>query len=335
MISVIIIGHNSCRYLEQSLPALVAQKRQISEIIYIDNNSDDFSINYIMKKYPPILIVKNEINTGFAKAANQGIELAKGEYILLLNPDVILGETYIENALSALINNSDAAAVNGKTLKYDFNISRKSNIIDTIGIVGLSGRRFLDNGAGIEDQNQFEKPMEIFGVSGHCPLFRKKALNDARIGNEIFDENFFMYKEDVDLCWRLRLFGWKFFYTPDAVAYHKRGTNVVKRQSLLESIKARQKLNKFQKYYSFKNHKLMLIKNEFMETLKKDFIKIIVKEFGTFVWTIIFEPLTLKAYLEFLVQLPSTLEKRSQIMKRVRIKPNEIYPWLNARNLIK
>lgn len=331
MITVIIIGYNSSPYLNKCLQSLTSQTITIDQVIYIDNNSSDNSIEYIETHYPQFRIVKNSINFGYARAANQGIDLAAGDYVLILNPDMILEPDYLSNALIAFTNKSKIAAVTGKIYKYDFTNNRKTQIIDTVGIVALKGRRFLDNGAGIEDVGQFEKSTEIFGVAGNCALFYKKALIDIKIDKEYFDEDFFMYKEDIDLCWRLRLFGWKCFFTPDAIAYHGRGTGITNRRIFKESINARKRLNNFQKYYSFKNHRLMLIKNELCATFFRNFFSITTREISMLIWICIFEPNTYKVLMELFKQLKPILKKRHIIMNKKRISYKEIMPWLRGK----
>jgi len=250
--TIIIIGYNTRSYLKTCLDSVYCQTTRDIEIIYIDNNSEDNSTEFIVEHYPKVKIVQNNSNTGYAKAANQGIELSQGDYVMILNPDVILEPDYTINSITALIKNPKAAAVCGKNYKYDFDQGKKTNIIDTVGLVAFRSRRFLDNGSGLIDNNQFEKPTEVFGVSGNCAIFRKTALEDAKMGGEYFDHDFYMYKEDVDMCWRLRLFGWTFIYTPDAIAHHKRGTGVKNRLTLKATIEGRVEMDDFQRFDSFK-----------------------------------------------------------------------------------
>ena len=329
MITVVIIGYNNYWHLRKCLESVISQIDIRLEIIYIDNNSNDESVEYIDKNYPQVRIVENNKNLGYGKAANLGIDLAKYDYVLILNPDMILEPSYIRRAMAELLRHDKAAGVGGKIYKYDFMSEVRTNIIDTIGLISLKGRQFIDGGAGVVDKGQFEISMEIFGVSGNCVLFRKLALIDARIEDEYFDEMFFMYKEDVDICWRLRLLGWIFVYTPSAIAYHVRGTGVQDRTNILGIISARKKLNRAQKYYSFKNHQLLLVKNELIAASKKGLIYIAIREIAMLFWILIMEPYNLRVILELCKQLPLALGKREVIMKRKRILSDEIGPWLD------
>jgi len=335
MISVIIIGYNNYFYLKNCLESLISQTASIEQIIYVDNNSIDNSVEFIETYYPQVKIIKSYVNLGYAKAANLGIDFSKGNFVLIMNPDMILNPDYIHNSLVSLKKNPKAAGVMGKIYKYDFSLNKKTKIIDTIGLVVLRGRQFLDNGAAIQDIGQFEKPMEIFGITGNCALFRKVALNDSKIYEEYFDEDFFMYKEDVDLCWRLRLLGWTFIYTPNAIAYHNRGTGVLSRVTLKGSITGRKQLDKIQKYYSLKNQQLMLLKNELSATFFRDFLSIASREIAIILWVFLFETIRFEVFFELFKQIPLILNKRKIIMKRKRVSSNEIMPWLRGRGLIR
>src|SRR5439155_16165933 len=136
------------------------------------------------------------------------------EYVLVLNPDTVLRPNFIEELIHALDARPDAASASGKLLRMD------STTIDSTGIVMLRSQRHLDRGADEPDIGQFDKPEDIFGASGAAAMYRRPALEDARIDDEYFDEDFFAYREDADLAWRLRLLGWNSIYVPSAVALH-------------------------------------------------------------------------------------------------------------------
>ena len=143
--------------------------------------------------------------------------------------------------------------------------------------------------------------------------------------------DFFMYKEDIDLSWRLRLRKWKCLYYPKAVCYHGRGTGVLKRFSHWEVYKGRRHLNRFQKYYAYKNQRLMQIKNEMLKNLIRDFFPILFKEILIFGYIIIREPYLIKAFGHFLAQLPRALKKRRLIMKHKKVAPQKMAKWLNGQ----
>ena len=140
-----------------------------------------------------------------------------------------------------------------------------------------------------------------------------------------------MYKEDVDIAWRFLLFGWKNFYLPSAVAYHGRGTGTLKRFTHTEVAKNRSKLPKITKYYSYKNQRLMQVKNELAGNFWEDMIPILWKEILIAGYVLFREPFLIKAFGEFLFQLPSALEKRHYIMKHRRVSSKQMKQWLSNK----
>jgi cellulose synthase/poly-beta-1,6-N-acetylglucosamine synthase-like glycosyltransferase len=246
-------------------------------------------------------------------------------------------------------------AVIGKLLKYDFAANggkgEKTKIIDSAGLVMYKNRRCVDRGQGEEDRGQFEKAEEVFGVTGACPLYRVSALTDCGVNvglslskpacllrqaqddkqfqgdkqahhdnldTEIFDNDFFMYKEDVDLAWRMRLFGWKSFYLPESVAYHGRGTGAIPREGILQTAKGRKSLSKFQKSLSYRNERLMRVKNEIGALVARDLPQIVWKEFLFFALAVVSENFLFRSFWEFLKLLPRALRKRRQIMRELK-----------------
>src|SRR3990167_702930 len=142
------------------------------------------------------------------------------------------------------------------------------------------------------------------------------VLKSAGQVYEYLDEDFFMYKEDIDISWRLRLRGWKCYYYPQAVCYHGRGTGVLKRFTHWEVYKGRKNLNRFQKYYAYKNQRLMQVKNEQWGNFLRDLLWIKGKEILIFGYILFREPYLLKGIWVFLSHLPNALRKRRIIMKR-------------------
>ena len=216
------------------------------EIIIVDNNSSDDSVERFedhvksQKKDAPILI-KNSQNLGFAGGINTGLVYAKEhnfEYIGVLNPDAIADKHWLKSLYTELTSHPSAGIATGLLLRRD------GNTIDTSGDFyttwGLPGPRNRDE----PTVNAPNQPGEIFGATGGGALYRTAMLND--IG--LFDEDFFMYYEDVDLSFRAQLAGWKVRYTPKAIAYHKVGASS-------------QKVPGLAVFNTFKNLPLVLIKN--------------------------------------------------------------------------
>ncbi len=330
-ITFIIINYNTKHLLKSCIESLLAQTWPNKEVVCIDNNSPDNSCQYVIENFPQVTAVCNKDNIGYSPAGNQGIKMAKGEYVMLLNPDIIFEKDYVEQCLKKMEEDKKIAAICGKTYKYDFQNNKSTKFIDTAGLFCYRNRRVIDNGQGLEDKGQFDQEQQVFGISGACPIYRKAALEDVKIDGEYLDNDFFMYKEDVDISWRFLLFGWKSYYYPKAVAYHGRGTGVLPRFTNWEVFKNRSKLNAFQKHYSYKNQRLMQIKNELPMSFLRDFFPIIFKEFLILGYMIFKEPFLWKSWILMLKQMPAALKKRRYIMKHKRVKSwREVTPWVSG-----
>lgn len=340
-LEIILIDNNSTdgtrEEIEKKIPEWEAKRK---EIVANYQGSD-----LIKQK---IIYIKNTENTGFGKPHNMAIRMMKGDFILLLNYDAILKPDYLEKALQSF-KDEKIGSVQGKLLRYDFdkNSLYKSkekpnlNVIDTTGLTMFKNRRIVCFGQGQADEGQFKDEKEIFGVDGAVPIYRKKALEDVKlpiikqklpvdssIGYEYFDENFFMYKEDVDLAWRLRLAGWKAIYSPEIVAYHGRGSGDSMANNYLDIIKERRKINNFAKYLSFKHQRLMQIKNDFPSLLfLKHFPKFIIKEMGAWCYMAIFERFTFKVLRDLYKDIPLFFKKRKIIMAKKRVSAKEMEKW--------
>jgi GT2 family glycosyltransferase len=335
-VTIGIVNYNGINFLRSCLTGLTQQVFSSFEIIFLDNMSRDNSVGFVRNNFPDITVVEAGSNLGYAAGANMVIRMAAGDYVMVVNPDVILAPDYLAKCVHRLDQDHRIASVTGKIFKYDFQKNKQTNIIDTIGLFCFRNRRVIDEAQGLRDDGSYDQEQEIFGVSGACPLYRKAALEDVKITlnhgpGEYFDEDFFMYKEDVDLAWRLRLYGWKSLYLPSAVGYHGRGTGVLKRFTHLEVMKNRGKLSRFQKYYSYKNQRLMQIKNETARGLLRDFLPIIWKELLISAYIILREPYLIKAMFHLVWQIPRALKKREIIMRNRRVDWREMEKWLDGQ----
>ena len=211
--SVIIPNWNGRRHLDACLSALLARSRVYGgfEILLVDNGSSDGSVDHVRARFPMVRVIALRANRGFAAACNQGIREARGRYLVLLNNDTVVRPRWLEALVTAAERNPKAGAIASKLV-----LEEPSGTINGAGLVLLSdgfgaGRGWLE-----PDLGQFEAEAEIFGAPGNGVLLRREAL--AEVG--LFDETFFAYYEDADLCWRMRLKGWHVIYEPHAVIEH-------------------------------------------------------------------------------------------------------------------
>ncbi len=339
-VSVNLVTWNSLKFFSNCLDSLLNQTYKNFSILIIDNASNDGTIKFLEKNYPQIGVLKNARNLGFCKAHNQGIKFAqeKGfDYVLVANADIIFSPDCLENLVQAMENDKRVASIGPKLLKVktgslEFKDDIKTGIIDSCGFKILKSRRTIEIGAGELDSNQYNDLREVFGSSGALVLYRCKALEDVKMENsnqigEYFDENFFAYKEDIDLAWRLRLKGWINLREPKAVAYHYRAASTKEKMSFIENVKNRRHRNGTINYYSYKNQLLLLLKNEFAVNFIFDFFHISFYEWKKFIYIFFFESRTRGVFWQFIKKIPDTLRKRRIIMKNRKVGAKEIRKW--------
>jgi len=296
-LSIIIVTYNSLNYLKACLTAIKNQTFKDYEIIVIDNNSIDGSLALIKKDYPEIKTLKNVRNLGLCRANNQGIKLARGEYVLIMNPDVILENSTLTELIKIAEIKPRAGAIGPKLLRL-IN-KQKSAIIDSSGLKVLPYYKIVERGAGEQDRGQYNKVEEVFGLTGACVLYKKEALEEIKEKEQYFDERFFVYKEDIDIMQRLKKQGWQNWYVPTAVAYHQRQARGDEKTSNWKTIKERRKRNRMINYYSYRNHLLFLNKHLGKGKILKKIFLIIPYEIGKFIYLLFFETRNIKGFFDF------------------------------------
>jgi len=306
-VSVIFVIYEAKKYIKPAFDSVFAQTHKDLEVIAVINKSTDGSREAITENYPQVKIIDPAENLYFAKGNNVAIHVSTGEFVQLINQDVILEPNYIEEMLKAFVDTRVAAAT-GKILRFDFTNNRKTNVIDTLGITLSKSGRARDIGQLQEDHGQFENSEIVFGVSGAVPMYRKSALEKVRYQDEYFDEDFGSYWEDADLSWRLNNAGFTNVYMPKAVAYHGRTAGQSKGGylHLLKFIKHHSKLSKQVLRWNYKNHILMYLKNA-----KYIHPMFVLREIAMFGYVLVFETSTLKVLPELFRQIPKILKKRT------------------------
>jgi GT2 family glycosyltransferase len=220
-VSVIIASYNKKDMLRECILAVKKQDYKSLETIIIDNDSTDGTSRMIEAEFPEVKVIRNEENLLFCKAQNQGINASSGEYVLSLNNDVRLMPDFISKMVDASERNPKIGALCGKILSDD------GGKIDSAGQLLGKSLRPVDRGYGKPDKGQYNKSCYIFSTPGSAPFFKRKMLEDIRIDGQYFDEDYGMYYEDLDICWRAKKAGWKGYYLPGAVAYHLRAGSAV------------------------------------------------------------------------------------------------------------
>jgi len=212
MISIIIVNFNGSHFLDACLSSLKVQTDQDFETIIVDNASTDGSIENIRNSYQWVKLIENKENRGFAGGVNEGIMASNGEYILTLNNDTILDPFFVDELKKAMVNDPSLGMCASKMLFPDGRINSTGICISRSGAA-------WDRGMFEEDLGQYDEDTEIFGPCAGAALYSRKMLDE--IG--FFDEDFFLYMEDVDLAFRARLAGWNCVFVPSARVIHIHG----------------------------------------------------------------------------------------------------------------
>ena len=225
-LSVIIVSYNVKYYLEQCLSAVVkALSRLDAEIIVFDNHSRDGSVAYLSKRFPDVNFISSNHNVGFAKANNRAIHQSSGRYVLLLNPDTIVGEHTLYDAVSFMEQHPKAGGVGVRMLKTDGSNAMESRrgvptpFTAFYKMTGLCERfpRSHRFGKYYMSYLPWDQPEQIEIISGAFCLLRREALEQVGL----LDEDFFMYGEDIDLSYRLLNGGWENWYLPLMILHYK------------------------------------------------------------------------------------------------------------------
>ncbi|RYZ30108.1 MAG: glycosyltransferase family 2 protein [Chitinophagaceae bacterium] len=224
-LSIVIVTYNSEKHILKCVDSILREVNDISfEIVVVDNNSTDSTKEILIKK-PKVKLIANKQNVGFARANNQGIEEARGEFVMILNPDIVLTkESKLKNLMTFVEENPSTGIVSARLFYEDGNVqesARQFPSVFTFFIRGFKLEKYF-NKAGFYQKNNVYKylacsdPVRVDWVIGAFMFTKKKILE--QVGS--FDDNFFMYYEDADLCDRIQKKGYEIIYYPEVSAVH-------------------------------------------------------------------------------------------------------------------
>ncbi len=306
IISIVILNWNGKRHLKACLDSIYSQTYQNFEILFVDNASTDDSVDFVKKNYSDARILKNNKNYGFAKGNNIGIKKARGKFILILNYDTKLDKNFLNEILKPT-NDGRIGMVSSKILLMD------KKKVDTIGL------KLFVSGLAKDVKNEKEKSL-IVAPSGGAVLYRKKMLDDIKQNGEYFDEDYFLYAEDLDLGLRARLRGWNVAYAKNALVLHVHSAAVKKSTS-------------FNQLLGHRNLIWTMIKDFPNSTLLKYCIPILIMQVADILYYFIkLKPiLILRIKLSALAGISKMLKKRKLIQGRKKIPPSDFEKLLVKR----
>jgi len=321
-VSVTIVTYNSGRFIKRCLESVLAQRYANKEIIVIDNASSDGTVDILEQFEDRCQIIYNDENIGFAAAQNQAIGRSAGEWVLTLNPDVLLLPNFIQAMMDAGQFDSKVGTVCGKllTILASFDLPDKP-LVDSTGIYFTPTLRHLDRGSQEVDNGHFLKHEYVFGATAAAALYRRQMIQDISIAEEFFDPDFFVYREDADVAWRAQLMGWKCIYTPHARGYHVRKVLPGNRRALPPVINM----------HSVKNRFLMRLKNMTGDLYKRNWFSITTRDIVVFGCCLLREQSSLKAFWYVTRNWKRVLAKRREIMSRKRVDDEYIASWFRYK----
>lgn len=334
MVSVLVPCYGDVHVLERSVPRLLASAGVALEVVLVNNDTTQAAaLRRLVTSWGDDRVRMLELGhgIGFAKALNAGVAASTGELVLFANSDLFVSETYLDELVRFFAAHPRAGCATGKVLQYDLAEDRETSVLDTTGIVMGRDRGASDRGQNETDAGVFEQEEEVFGCSGAAFFARREALESVAVEGEYLDETFFMYKEDVDLSWRLRLAGWECWYVPRAIAYHVRTSS--EPTSARSFHRNERSKPRHVRIHSMKNQWLMLVKNEDGANLARDLPFVALRETLVVAYNILAAPMiTVAAVRGFARALPDARRKRRAVKSRQSVRPAELRRWFRRRS---
>lgn len=313
--SVIIPTWNGQELLKDCLSSLEIQTFKGYQVILVDNHSQDKTVDFVKTNFPKVKIVCLDKNYGFAKAINAGVKLAKTKYLVFLNNDTYLDKNWLKNLVNCADKHPEVISVNSKLLNF-YNKTKIDGVGITINEVGQA----KSIGWNEIDGKKYDSESYIFGATGGAALFKR----DAFIKLGLFDEDYFMYSEEVDFAFRAQFAGFKSIYCPKAIVFHKHKASANKKPQHIE-------------YWQFKNMTQTIIKNFPLSLVLKNWrwLKIILVHFNTIFYQLkngfFWPPLFTELWL--ITHLPGLLAKRKVVQSNIKVSLTDIEKFLEPKKV--
>ena len=321
-VSVTVVTYNSGRFIRRCLESVLDQVYSPLEVIVIDNASTDGTCDILEQFERRCVLVYNEENIGFAAAQNQAIALARGDWVLTLNPDVLLLSNFVSSLMASAAMDPRAGTVCGKLLLSDagFDLGG-SQRLDSTGMFFTPTLRHKDRGCLETNDGHYRHYEYVFGATAAAACYRREMIEDVSVEGEFFDSDFFAYREDADVAWRAQLLGWKCIFDPGTAGYHVRKLRPGMRSELPPAINM----------HSVKNRFLMRIKNVTAGLYLRNLIPITVRDVGIVAYCLLIEHTSLRAFYYLARDFRSVMRKRRSIQARRRVDEGYMARWFRFR----
>ena len=321
-VSVLMVTWNSSAVLPACLGALARSDPPPAELVVIDNASDDSSpdvVESLAAALPcPVRVERLTSNTGFAAGMNRAIDASTAPFVFLLNPDARLEPDALAKLYECIAGTEVTVyAVGPKLLRATGPSLQRTGTVDSTGIRMTRDGRHHDRGAGEPDDGRWDRPEEVFGISGAAVLLRRSAVDKGKVEGEVFDEDFFAYREDADLAWRMRGFGYRALYEPSAIVFHQRQVTPQRRRSLSRAIN----------YHSVKNRFLLRIHHADRDWIAAFGFPSLFRDVVVVSACLIVERSSLPAFAWLGRHVKRHLRRRRMIMRRRTVSSRELRRW--------
>lgn len=315
-VAVNIVTYNSAATIEECLVALLAQRDVTFQVRVFDNGSTDETVAIV--RHIGVALETSAKNLGYAVAHNILIEQTQSEYILTLNPDVFLNPGFLSAMVNALggKNAQQIGSASGLLLRIEGQ-GLQPFAVDSAGLFIRRNRRqgLRLDGAPIPTNPLTSVP--IFGPDGAAAFYRRAMLEDIRVNGEVFDGDFFMHKEDIDVCWRAQLRGWHSVFVPDAVATHIRTFRPGQRRAVSTHLRS----------CAVRNRYLLMLKNECGTHFRYDLLPILFYELKILIYLLLAERSSFAGLRSVWALRRRMIEKRRVIQGRACVSWQEMRHW--------
>lgn len=307
LISIQIVTWNSGSVLETCLESLSRQSSPDMEVIVLDNASTDDSVEIAARRLAdglPGNALREPVNHGFCGGHNRALNSSTGEWVLFLNPDVVLPPDFVTTAIKIIDGIApDVGSICPRLLLPD-------GRLDSTGLVVDRFRRAYDRGQGETAAGRYTTEEDVEGCTGAVVLHRRAMLDDVAIDGQPLDESLFAYYDDLDLSWRARLFGWRCRYVPSLEAVHRRSGRNALRMRAADTPRAEQQA------LTVRNRLLVLAKCERTADFVKGLPRLVPFEIARLLYLTVKAPGALGGYFRTVPALPNAFRHRKLIQQR-------------------
>lgn len=321
-VAVCIVTHDSAADLPGCLEALAALEHRTLEIVVVDCASRDSSAEVIRAHAPqriPFQVVELEENLGFAGGMNAALARTRAPFVLTLNADARPAPDFVTRLLErAAQPGLRVGAVAGRLVRPSG--EGEPRLLDACGMRLTRAWRHFDRGSGEPDRGQYGQAERVFGATGAASMFRREALDDVALAGEVFDPRFHSFREDAELCFRLRERGWEVLYEPAAVAQHRRFNLPERRSSMPAAVN----------YHSLKNRYLLRIYHQTAGNFFRTLLPTVTRDLGALGWVLLRERSSLAGYAWLWRHRRELRARRRTIQERRTVPALEIDRWFTS-----